>query len=68
MTRTSKGYSIKLSKERLDAVIRSDAKRFGHHGPVNLIEAVRQRHNVSHDPDYAAHLCRALAGWKGGDK
>jgi hypothetical protein len=64
---TDKAYRdrIKLSKERLDAAIRSDAKRFGHHGPANLVETVRQRHNAALDPDYAADLCRTLAGWKG---
>lgn len=65
MPRTSKGYSVKLSKERLDALLESDAKRFGHHGPANLIETVRQRHNVALDPAHAAKLCRELAGWKG---
>ena len=52
-------------KDRLDAALIIDAKRFGHHGPANLIETVRQRHNVPLDPEYAAHLCREFAGWKG---
>jgi hypothetical protein len=56
---------IAASKERLDAAIRSDAKRFGHHGPANLIETVRQRHKAALNADYAAQLCRELAGWKG---
>ena len=56
---------IHASKERLDAAIRSDAKRFGHHGPDNLIEVVRQREHAALDRDYAVKLCRELAGWKG---
>lgn len=59
---------IHASKERLDAAIRDDARRFGHHGPANLIETVRQRHFAALDPDYAEQLCRDLAGWKGEKK
>jgi len=53
------------AKARLDKAIQSDAKRFGHHGPADLIETVRQRQNVAIDAEYAEKLCRELAGWKG---
>jgi hypothetical protein len=64
---TTKAFKnrIHASKERLDAAIRDDARRFGHHGPENLIETVRQRQHVQLDPSYAVQLCRDLAGWKG---
>lgn len=64
---TAKAFKnrIHASKERLDAAIRDDARRFGHHGPAVLIETVRQRQFCTLDPDYAAQLCRELAGWKG---
>jgi hypothetical protein len=63
----NKAYKLRIeqSKERLDQAFRSDARRFGHHGPANLIETVRQRHNATMNADYAAQLCRDLAGWKG---
>lgn len=56
---------IAASKARLDESIRADARKFGHHGPKDLIEIVRQRHNAPLDPDYAHELCVTLAGWKG---
>lgn len=64
---TAKPYRkrIEQSKERIDAAIRSNAKRFGHHGPDNLIETVRQREGIALDRAYAIQLCRELAGWKG---
>lgn len=65
MTTTAYKDRIALAKSRLDQAIKSDAKRFGHHGPKNLIETVRQRHSAAITEEYAAQLCRDLAGWKG---
>jgi len=64
---TTKAFKnrIQASKERLDAAIRDDARRFGHHGPQNLIETVFQRQHAKLDLAYAEQLCRDLAGWKG---
>ena len=64
---TAKPYRkrIEQSKERIDAAIRSNAKRFGHHGPDNLIETVPQREGLELHLAFALQLCRELAGWKG---
>ena len=62
--RHSQKQRVQASKDRLDATLISDAKRFGHHGPANLIETVRQRHNIPLDPAYAEHLCREWGNWK----
>ncbi len=35
------------AKGRLDAIIISDAKRFGHHGPADLIRSLEARHAVT---------------------
>lgn len=51
-------------KDRLDLIMINEAKRFGHHGPANLIETVRQRHNIAMDPEYAAHLCKQFGNQK----
>jgi hypothetical protein len=44
------------SGARLDAALVSDARRFGHHGIANLVETVRQRHNVAVTEAYARDL------------
>jgi LytS/YehU family sensor histidine kinase len=51
------------SAARLDSEVRNVAAKIGHHGPVNLIEVIRQRCKARLDPDHARELC-ILAGWK----
>jgi hypothetical protein len=41
---------------RLENELIAFAKRVGHHGPAQFVEAVRQRHRVAITPEYAAHL------------
>lgn len=48
--------TIHASKERLEAALLSDAKRFGHHGVANFIEVARQRENAAITPEYAREL------------
>ena len=53
---------IRVSKERLDQWLLSDAKRFGHHGPHDFVEVARQRHNAAITIEYARDLL-ARAGY-----
>lgn len=63
--RYSANQQTQAVKERLDASLISNAKRFGHYGPANLIETVRQRENIALDLACAENLCREWAGCKG---
>ncbi len=49
---------IAASKAHLEESLLSDARRFGHHGVISLIEIARQRHNTAITADYAAELIR----------
>jgi hypothetical protein len=60
MRYTAKEHA-QAAQDRLDVQIITTAKRFGHHGSANLIETVKQRHNVQIDLAYAEHLCKEWA-------
>lgn len=47
---------IHASKERLDAALVEDARRFGHHGVSNFIEIARQKEHAAITEDYARDL------------
>ena len=57
-----------MKQHMLDALIKSDAKSFGHHGPKDLCEIIFQRHKVVISYDNAKQLCREYSGWKGTDQ
>lgn len=54
---------IHASKERLEAALMEDARRFGHHGVANLVEIARQREHAAITEDYARELL-ARVGYK----
>ncbi len=41
---------------RQDAALLDFAKRIGHHGQADFIEAARQRYSIALTPEYAADL------------
>jgi hypothetical protein len=52
----------KVTLARQDAVLLDFAKRIGHHGHADFVEAVRQRYNMGLTPEYAKDLL-ARAGY-----
>lgn len=51
------------SKERLDAALANDARRFGHRGVAEFIEIVRQKQHATITETYARDLL-ARAGYQ----
>lgn len=58
MKTITSNLDAKATRPHLDETLASDARRFGHHGIINLIEIARMRERVTITADYAAELLR----------
>jgi hypothetical protein len=63
MTSTAYKTRIAISKEHLDIELLNFARKIGHYGLTNFIEAARQRCHTAITPEYAADLLNR-AGFK----